>query len=332
MTDDPGSRLEPRPLHGVDELPEVQRLYDLAGWGPISLESLERMFFTGSNGPALIMVLANAETDQIMGMTAFTPHRVQIGDAQEVASRARSAILDPSLRRSTTGRVVVDDQDPLRRITQASLPFRLARGWRISYALPNPLFRERNQSRTPEVSATRSTVDLGYGLRFKLSESTRSVDTIVPVSADTPAGPEYDDLWERARRNLNIRNAVVRDAQGQRGLTTHIRLELRNPRTGTLRGYMRLKPDKVGRLEDLLAEDHGTFDELIDSSLAWLEANRSQHTMRKLVSLPHPIFAESLQRSGAIENDYFFTFFVRSLDGVVGQHSDAANWYVTMGD
>ena len=330
--DDAIPRVVPRPLRGVQELPDVCRLYELAGWGSIPVETMERMFFQGPNGPALIMVLADVATDQIMGMMAFTPHRVQIGETREIGSRSRSAILDPSLRRKATGQIAGSDDDPLRILIEASLPHRLDRGWRISFTLPNPLFRKRRAGRAPDPARVISFIDLGHQLRIKLSESTRTVDTIVAVPANTPAGPEYDDLWERARQNVPIQNAVVRDAQAQRGLASHLRLELRNPRTGALRGYMRLKPDKGGRLEDILAEDSETFDELIGSSVAWLNSNHDRHTMRKVVSLPHPAFADSLRRAGATERDYFFTFSVRCLDNVVGPHSDAANWYVTMGD
>ncbi|MFM8237733.1 MAG: hypothetical protein ACKOBG_08255 [Actinomycetota bacterium] len=318
-----------RPLDQARELGAVVRLFDLAGWGPVTEADVRSWVADDPEGPWLVMGAVHEPGGEVLGIAMYSPHRVQFLDRVGRAGRARSVVLDPRVRRAERGVVTVDEGDPLRRMIVASRPERTRHGWELVFSLPNPKMVRRSELRTYPDDTSGSRVTLGNGLRLDLRHGATANGRVAP--ADDPPGPEYDDLWPAAREGLGIECAVVRDASSV-ARRPGLRLELRAPGTGHLLGYTVFSDDAGGKLEDLLAVDAAALEELLVGSLGWLRANPGAHDLEFANSTPHPVYGEHLRAVGATEIDWLFAFSVTAFPPREAPELDASRWYVTVGD
>lgn len=327
-----------RPWHGEAELSEVARLFDMAGWGPVELDWLRPWLLQGPLGPSLVMVIADDDRGELLGMNMLNPYRVQLGDRVSIGARGRAAILDPRLRRSARGVDSVDEGDPFHRLNLARREQMDARGWWFSYALPNPKMVRRGELRTFDDGLHRSRVELGAGLRVDIDGEGPRRSSLEVVPTEGHFGPEYDMLWQRARTSLGIECAVARDAQGLqhvRGEYVHgdqIRLECRLPNSGELLGFTEFHPHGDPKLADILAVDADALDAVMGSSVAWLRSHPDDHEMAFFTGVPHPAHREALRNVGGREVDWTFYFEISSHHELVGSEFEASRWYVTAGD
>lgn len=318
-----------RPLDQTRELGAVVRLFDLAGWGPITEADVRSWLLDDPEGPWLVMGAVRETGPEVLGVAMYSPHRVQLFDRVGRACRARSVVLDPRMRRTGRGVVEVDEGDPVRRMNVASRAERTRLGWEFVFSLPNPKMVRRSELETYPEDTSGSRVTLGNGLRLDLRHGAAASGRVAP--ADGPPGAEYDDLWPAAREGLGIECAVVRDASSV-DRRSGLRLELRAPGTGHLLGYTVFSDDAGGKLEDALAVDAAALEELLAGSVGWLRAHPTAHELEFANSTPHPVYRDHLLALGATEIDWLFGFSVRAFPPREAPELDAARWYVTVGD
>ena len=322
-----------RPWRGEAELSDVARLFEMAGWGPVDMDWLRPWLLHGPLGPSLVMVIADDQRGELLGMNMLNPYRVQLGDSVSIGARGRAAILDPRLRRKARGVHSVDEGDPFHRLNLARQQQMDARGWWFSYALPNPKMVRRGELRTFDDGQHRSRVELGAGLRVDIDgeDPGRSLLEVVPIEGHF--GPEYDVLWQRARTSLGIECAVARDAQGLQYVRgDQFRLECRLPNSGELVGFTVFHQHGDPKLADILAVDADALDAVMSSSVAWLRSHPDDHDMTFFTGVPHPAHRDALRNVGGREVDWIFYFELSSHHELVGPEFEASRWYVTAGD
>lgn len=318
-----------RPLDQTRELGAVVRLFDLAGWGPVTEADVRSWVADDPEGRWLVMGAVHEPGSEVLGIAMLSPHRVQLFDRVGRAGRSRAVVLDPRVRRAERGVTAVDENDPVRRMLVASRPERARLGWELSFSLPNPKMVRRSELRTYPADTSGSRVPLGNGLRLDLHHGAAASGRVEP--ADGPPGPEYDDLWLAAREGLGIECAVVRDASSV-ARRSGLRLELRAPGTGALLGYTVFSDDAGGKLEDVLAVDTATLEELLAGSVGWLRSHPGAHDLEFANSTPHSVYRDHLLALGATEIDWLFTFSVTAFPPREAPELDASRWYVTVGD
>ena len=321
--------LEYRPLRVSDKLAQVVRLFELAGWGPLTEADVESWIRDDPQGEWLVMVAADEPRHELLGVSMYSPHRVQLFDRVGLACRARSVVLDPRLRRAARGTDAVTEDDPLRRMVLASRPLRNELGWEFTFSLPNPKMTRRSELHTYADDAASDRITLGNGLRIELQDGPSMAGAV--AAAESAPGAEYDELWQAAREGLGIECAVVRDATAV-GRRPGVRLELRRPGTGALRGYAVFSDDAGGKMEDVLAEDTDAMHELLAGAVGWLRANPTVHELEFFNSLPHPMYRDALLALGAAEVDWLFAFSVTAHPPRTAPELVASRWYVTIGD
>lgn len=321
-----------RPLHGRREMPGIARLFDLAGWGPVDADQLADWFLSdGPLGLSLIMVIAN-EQEELVGMTMWSPCRVQLFDRIGVATRGRAFVLAPELRRSARGVHMIDDTDPGQRLQQATEPYIDERGWEFTYGLPNPRVRNREELLEVPLVGINSTCEYGLGLRVDIDDEPGGPTPLTVGVADSLT-PEYDVLWQRARAGLDIHCAVLRDTSG----LAHVRdrqllLECRNTRSGELLGYAVFLDQRKGKLHDILAVDPDAMRLVARSTVNWLRDHPDEHEIQYFNTVPHPKYRDALVDAGAYEIDWLFSFYVGTHHETPRDELNADAWYVTTGD
>src|SRR5436190_12192702 len=214
-SNDPAADLRYRRMR-EDDVDDVVDLFNLAGWGPMKAEWIVDWFFRGPLGPALVMVAVDP-SDRARGMIMFSPVQVQLFDRVGIACRGRSAILAPELRRSARGVTEPDDElDPLLNMVRAATEQLDELGWEFTFGLPNPTVAQRGrdvEEDHPEIVTARSDRDF-RGLKVRFEDIPPGPIPLRVQEPTRPFGPEYDELWARARANLGIECAVLRNAEG----------------------------------------------------------------------------------------------------------------------
>lgn len=316
------------------EIDGVSRLCELAGWG--RPDWLTEFLFGGPLGPAIVVV-AVTPADEIVAMLCWTPYEVQLWDSIAIAGRGGMLILSPEIRRDARGiGGRFDDLDPVLRMGLVGLRLLDERGWAFMYSFPDP----RLVALMDRVGAGTTTVG---GIERRRAFPAVKLDFTgtgaEPIPLDVAIlqhefADDYDRLWERARTNLGIECAVLRNARGlnhTRG--SKVTLECRTKRGGELLGYATLQrrhEDTI--LHDLLAVDHEAFDLVTRSVVNWLRANGRSIGIDSASSLLHPIYAASLQACGAQDIKWTFTLALRTISADPPPALDPARWYVTAGD
>lgn len=331
----PMERLEARESRGDSDLPGIGRLFEIAGWGPVprDLPTLRSWIVEESDlGSSLVMVIADRETDEILGLTLLHPRPVWFYDRVIVGTRARARTLDPRIRRSGRGVQAVDESDPLRMLSRATWPRLAERGWDLSYALPNPSMLRRRQWRTvPPLNPGNSHL-LGQGLRIDIDAVPPSAQ-MIDIRLAGARGPEYDRLWEAARTNLSIECALLRSSDGLRqsqraNLPT---IEVRRPGSDELIGYATMASTEEHMIHDILAVDEEAFELVLRGLVTWLSSIPVDDRTTFITTLPHPAYRSAFEALGAHEIDWLY-----SVSLVCGTGADltldASSWYVTCGD
>ena len=321
-----------RPIRDESELPWIARLFDIAGWGPVPAERLGQWFMGGELGGSIIMVVADDKAGEVLGMSVMSPYRVWLMDRVGVACRGRAAVLDPRLRRLGRGVNDVDETDPLYKLGLVSREIMDERGWEFSYGLPNPKIVKREELRTIPVEGCESKCELGLGLLIDLEQGP-PLGSNLEVRTGTEFGPEYDILWERAKKSLGIECAVLRNAEGlAHARSNQFRLEFRRPVSEELVGYATFQNMRNGKLQDILALDEEAMEQVMRSMVDWLRTYPDAHNMWSLTSTPHPAYRSALEAVRPSEVDWMFSISLNTHHDRVGPEFDATKFYVTTGD
>jgi hypothetical protein len=229
------------------------------------------------------------------------------------------------------GVTVVDESDPLRDLSRAARQELNERGWYITVGLPNPKVLKRMELMVVEPINHQS---------FEIYGDSRKVDLVdsepgrasLELTRSNEIGPEYDRLWDAARKNLGIECSLLRDARGLRaGRGRSFRLEARRPGSPELVGYASFNTFEWN-LDDVLAVDAEAMVEVLTSATSWLRTNRDQHRMESYTAVPHPAHREALDVIGTVDIDWLYSFSVSVPFDRVGPEADASRWYATAGD
>lgn len=331
----PLERLEARESRGDPDLPGIGRLFEIAGWGPVprDLPTLRSWVVEESDlGSSLVMVIADRETDEILGLTILHPRPVWFYDRVIVGTRARARTLDPRLRRSARGVQAVDESDPLRMLSRATWPLLAERGWDISYALPNPSMLRRRQWRTVPPLNPGDSHTLGQGLRIDIDAVSPS-SQMLDIRLAGSRGPEYDRLWETARKNLPIDCALLRSSDGlrQSQRTALPTIEVRRPRSDELIGYATMESTDKHMIDDILAIDEDAYHLVLRGLVTWLSSIPVDGRTDFITTLPHPAYRGAFDALGAYEIDWLYSVSLICGTGA-DLPLDASSWYVTCGD
>jgi hypothetical protein len=147
-------------------------------------------------------------------------------------------------------------------------------------------------------------------------------------------GAEYDALWERARRNLGIECALLRNARAlNQAHAWMLTLECREPRSSELLGYATFFDRPEGALlYDILASDDEALGAVADSAVNWARRHGESFGLESASCLAHPIYADALRACGAEDVKWAFVLSLRTADSTPRPEFDPNRWYVTAGD
>ena len=316
-----------RPFRNAD-FPALLRLWDMAGWGPVSEVWFRRRWMEGPAGPASIM-LAEAADGLVVGSVMDDTKAATVMGEDALVGRGHAAILAPQLRRHAQGTSEVTEDHPMVRLMDAQRESRNRDDVRLRYQLPAQVmsdFRGVRKRRGPS-----NRIELG-SLSVQMTDAPWERPRL-DVSEVRVFGTAYDRLWEQARRGMDIQCAVKRDSVWLNhlhggGLT----LECRMPLTGEIVGYASFWNGRQGGLSDMLAVDRSALVEVLRSAVIWLNNHPDTNRIETLSSMAHPMLVEAMEAIGATETDWTWRFSVSSLSEELGPEHDPANWYFTQGD
>ena len=331
-THDIAPDLSYRVLH-EDEVDRAADLFEISGWG--RPDWLQQFLFGGPLGPGVVVVAVNP-SDDVLGVMCFTPCETQLFDRVAIAGRVRMMVLAPEVRRDARGiGGRVDDLDHGLRMLNTGLHLVQERGWALTYAFPDPRLVALMDR-------------LGFEERTDGVEHRRSFGTLKVGFADVEPGPipldvavkegefaaEYDVLWDRARRNLGIECAVLRNARVlNRAHAWMLTLECREPRSRELMGYATfLNREEGALLYDILATDDEAMTAVVQSAVNWLRRHGGSFELEWATCLAHPIYADALRACGAEDIKWTFVLSLRTTDSRPLPEFDPHRWYVTAGD
>jgi hypothetical protein len=147
-------------------------------------------------------------------------------------------------------------------------------------------------------------------------------------------GRDFDDLWERSRRDLPIEYGVVRDASSITSRSAgHELLTLRDD-GGRLRAYGIVRTSD-GLLLDLLGDSLDSISSLVRGIVRQAARWRAAGTFRpKMVTaMETPGLAPVLLEAGFVPIRYRFGGFVARLSASLpAEVEQFGRWYLTGGD
>lgn len=308
-----------------EDLPAVFALWDIGGWGPVRPAWFRRRFLEGPLGPAFITV-AEDPHGKLVASTTTDYKQALLGGEPGIVRRGHALVVAPEWRRSSraTGEYKASELIPtMGRWTVDALA---TDGASATYALPNPSLHGR-----PNVSGA-DTQYVDYKcLRIEMAdlpELARDLDVVPVRSFHT----EYDRLWERSRRGLGFRSAVVRDAKS----LNHFRsggtiLECRLPKTAELVGYVAMGRNSLG---DALAVDRDALVSCLRSAFMYVREAPDRVTSKWVTAIAHPWVDETLRDLGGFEVDWVWRMTVtppNAIDRLKPEYAPA-DWWVTAGD
>jgi hypothetical protein len=323
-----------RPMR-EDEVQVAADLYDLAGWGPVEAEWIRQWCFEGPLGPSLVMVAVKPH-GAIVGMLIFSPMQVQLFDRVGIACRGRAAILLPEFRFSARQERGDDDEfGPILVLSQTANEHIDARGWEFHLGLPHPRMQARMEQHPlpPDIAPPITSSCSFAGVKIEFVDVPAGPIPLEVSLRTPPFPPEYDDLWRRARLNLDIECAVLRNAEGlDQARGSQPTLECRHPRTHELLGYATFTDKREAKLQDILAVDGDALVLVAESTANWLRVHHEELELDFASALVHPTYAAALDAAGAYEIDWPFMLYLESYRPEPRPELDAERWYVATGD
>jgi hypothetical protein len=312
------------------DLPGLLRLWEEAGWGSLSPRQWREWFVDGPAGPCLIAVAVDPQ-GEIAGQEIFAPSRVSMAGREVRALRFSAPILRQELRGESLRR----EAHPMVGLFKAAAVAARERGFEVVYSLPEyawlRILRLAPRFGQPRFDSTTfgcAEIPLATEILPRLEHAARGVE-IRPV---TRFGPEYEELWQQARRSFPISCGVVRDTAWLAFRNSgRIALEARDREDGSLVGYSATKR-QTGLLADVLSRRPEHLTAVIAATAVWLAGRREEAgPVTHLKAMRTPALAPALDALGFAPVDYRFAFTCNHLGSPDG-HVAPEHWYVMPGD
>jgi hypothetical protein len=308
----------------IEDLAGVLRLWEEAGWGPLTPQQWREWYVDTPDGESIIIVAVDGD-GEIAGQGVLTPTRVALGGEDVPSLRLSAPILRSDLR---TGRLKRSDH-PAVGMLAVGTALAESLGYRLIYAMPDrawlPFFRW-----LPRFDHAR------FGcVAVRPGASGISATGHYEARAVTSYGREFEQLWEAARGGMPVEIGVVRSpdrlAYKNGG---HLAVEVRDNRCGSLLGYAAVKKAN-GLLVDLLARSREDLTHVLRAIVGWLAeapaGSWGEDGLLKAMVTPQLATALASLEFQAI--DYEFLFVCHALDGSLSREAvDPTRWYLTPGD
>jgi hypothetical protein len=314
-------RIEVREMKD-EELPQVLRLWEEAGWGEVGSEGWAARHRDGPHGPSHLIVAVDG--DGVLGQVTVLRTALNVRGSTERAARVFGVIMSPEFRRRA-GYLPLPSHPILRMLTRA-IDTAAADGAVAVYALPD------NRVMRIASLAARS------ARTTRFSFWSRPIDRMpaMPASHETVsvvAPEDIDALWLRCRGDLVC---TVRDAPtlAWKSLFAPLRIEGVH-RHGELVAVVasRGQGDRQWLVEDLLAVDHEARVAALLSVVRAAEEESGAREIRKVGALVAPGLEPALTEGGFAPDDYTFNLFVNPVDPTYPvEKIEPSRWYLSPND
>lgn len=322
-------------LFEKDDLPGVLQLWEReSGWGPLSAETWRKWYVDTPRGPCLVVV-AEDEAGEIVGQEVFHPATIWLDGRLLPALRISAPILLRSLRRHT----VRHPDHPIVQLLHLAADIGAAQGYSLMYSLPDhawlPFFRWLPRLDLPQLVFQEAEYGCAGLALAPARQPAPGPEPLVAIPAIS-YGPEFDALWRTAVDTFPIRCGVVRDAGWVKYKNaSHIALEVRDLRSGTLIGYSATRR-QTSLLVDVLARHPDDLPAVIRAGARWLAEHGTDErgaALRELKVMATPALRPAIRSLGFEPIDYTFAFVCSRLDSALAAEEVAPErWYVLPGD
>ncbi|MCC6679830.1 MAG: hypothetical protein IT445_02910 [Phycisphaeraceae bacterium] len=314
--------------HRPDDLPGIRALWrDDAQWGDVTPEMWQRWYVDIPNGPAVIVVGEDAE-GRIVAQTAMTPQRLVVDDQERLAL----LVAAPIVSRRLQGLSSLSVAHPVVRMLMTCNKLGSEKGFAALYAMPRQTWLQLLKL-APLIGVAQF-----YGEKFNCSELKLNQQASAPpppsrlkVVAIEQFGPQYQELWDAARRNLPIECGVVREpAYLNYRNGGHLCLEMRSGADDQLVGYVAVRKD--GQVMDMLPRDRSWLADILSATWWYVACEADDAWKSKMHSLRFmrtPLLSEHLDRMPFKTIRFRFAFACRPLEHRLTQSLDPSRWYLT---
>jgi hypothetical protein len=313
--------LEVRALR-EEELPQLLRLWDEAGWGAVSADQWLARHRDGPLGPTRVVVAAE-ENGTLLGQLSVLPVRLNLRGATLPIARVLGLVMSPTYRR-TRGYAGLS-RHPVLRMVVAGIQAAAADGAVAAYALPD--------KRALRVAA----LAMPTAQRASFPFWSRPIEPVPAMPPghdidDAVLPDDLDELWARCRGDLVC---TVRDARALAWKSLFASLHLRGiRRKGTLvavaasRGH----GDRQWLVEDVLAVDEIARAASLAVILRTAREEARQRDIRKVGALAVPALQPALAGFHFVDDAFTFHAFVQPLQECPPSAVDPVRWYLTPDD
>jgi hypothetical protein len=305
-----------------DELPQVLRLWEEAGWGEVSLEEWTARHRDGPGGPSHIIVAV--DDDGVLGQVTVLRTALNVRGATEPVARASGVIMSPDFRRRA-GYLPLPSHPVLRMLTCA-IDTAAAGGAIAGYALP-----DKRVMRIAALAARSARTT-----RFPFWSRPLDAAPVAPAGhefATAVSADEIDALWARCRGELVC---TVRDARtlAWKGLFAPLRIEGVR-RDGELVAVVasRAQGDRQWLVEDLLAVDDRAKAAALAAVVRTAQEESGVRELRKVGALVTPGLESASAQTGFAPDDFTFNLLVNPIDRAYPvEEIQPERWYVSPND
>jgi Acetyltransferase (GNAT) domain len=317
----PGGDLHVREARD-DELPQLLRLWEEAGWGRLTADQWVARHREGPHGPSSVVVAVDPD-GRVLGQLTFLRTAVNLRGRTVPASRMQGAILSPE-HRAGGGYASLSRHPVIRMLLHATACAR-SQGVAVAYGLPHP----RMLRVVPYLPG-------GTTAGFPLWSMPLPAAPRVPAGYHVGPAPEPQDvdaLWVRCRSDLTC---TVRDARTLFWRAQSAPVEVHSVHRGEELVAVVVSGqhgDRQWLLVDLLAAGREAQVAALASVVGVARERADQVEVRKVGVLAVPGLQSALAEVGFTPDDFTFHLLVVPLSPAWPAGEGApARWYTTPGD
>jgi hypothetical protein len=316
-------------LFREEDLSSLLQLWEEAGWGQLSPDTWREWFLTTPYGPCLVVVAVN-DQKEVMGQAVFTPTELDVNNRVVRALRLSAPILRQAIRNNSLRSL----HHPAIALWLTGAIAAASLGYGLVYALPDPnwlpFFRTLYRFKQAEYRCLEAPLNGNGKARLPGGAAWQ----VQPVSA---FGPEFQSLWEAARRSFAIGCGVRRSPEwlSYRNGDHHV-LAVRAPRDESLAGYVSVHK-QTGLIMDLAARNSAELTPVLAAALGWLahQPAGSPFSINRdhVKVMETPVLRAALSELSFTPVDYHFAFVCDPLDPSLSpEEVHPGQWYIMPGD
>jgi hypothetical protein len=306
-----------------DEVPQLLRLWEEAGWGQVPAENWMARHREGPHGPSRVEVAVDHD-GSLLGQVTVLRVALNVRGITVPAGRLFGLVMSPRFRKAS-GYVPLP-RHPLRRMLDAAIQGARDEGAVTVYTMPD----KRVLRLAPLVMPSAKTARFPFWSRpiHPLPEMVPGHETVPVVTPE-----DIDAVWARCRPELVC---PVRDARtlAWKNLFATLRLE-GIARHGELVAIVasRAHGDRQWMVEDLLAVDDDAFRAAITSVVHAAAAESADRELRKVGALVVPSTERAFAGCGFAADDFTFNVLSLPLTATLSAEDvDPARWHLTPND